>query len=227
MTQPINFSDYYNDLYYSSFNGEGGVIGGYSASGTVSENDVSISGDTKITKNGIAIIGGYAGSGTVSDNTVTVSGNAEVTGGGSSYYPSEFSSIVIGGYLNAWNSESNGIVTGNTVTVSGSAKITPTTSYGYYNGSVAIIGGYIYGYQSTGEVSKNEVTVSGGNVIGGIIGGLGYGYKVSNTITGNSVSISGGEIQTLGNYDMYYGIGSVVGGYSSDWGVVLVVSIRT
>ncbi|UXN05488.1 hypothetical protein [Bartonella sp. HY761] len=199
----------------------GDVYGGYSSTfyvstGETSSNEVTISGNAKIsgmvagggntTQNGIAnnalnnkvtisddavitsfVYGGFSqntagASGNTNNNIVTITGNAQLN------------KSVYGGYTEATRGL-GGDSTNNTVTLNGTNAVI----------SADVVGGRSYG-TIAGQVTNNEVLISGQNTISGsVYGGNSYNYAYNGTSTqvaSNKVSISGDTTVT----------GSVYGG---------------
>ena len=162
---------------------DGWVFGGFTASGDVSGNTVTLSGATTRVNN---IEGGESIDGDVYDNTVKllsgmVSGDAGIRGGWSSIGAVFGNSVEISG-----GSARN--IAGGLSGGSGGAK--PVT-----RNSVVLSGGVVEdvrgGHSFSGNVTDNTVTVEPGAQISSfIMGGSGNGDDV--TISGNVVNLSAG-----------------------------------
>lgn len=188
------------------------LYGGYSVGGKVYDNQVEVSGTAAITSDAF---GGLAvNNGDVTNNTVIISGGTL-----SNVYGGEF-----------WNDENSGssTVSGNKVEITG-GKITSSNR----------TSGNVYGgHSAKGEVSGNEVSISGANtkikkdVYGGYtkageakenilnisdgdIGGYVYGGRSDNgTAVGNTVHMDGSDIG-----------GFLYGGFSSGAAAKNTVSV--
>lgn len=188
------------------------LYGGYSVGGKVYDNQVEVSGTAAITSDAF---GGLAvNNGDVTNNTVIISGGTL-----SNVYGGEF-----------WNDENSGssTVSGNKVEITG-GKITSSNR----------TSGNVYGgHSAKGEVSGNEVSISGANtkikkdvyggytkageakenilnISAGDIGGYVYGGRSDNgTTVGNTVHMDGGAVD-----------GFLYGGFSSGAAAKNTVSV--
>lgn len=163
------------------------AYGGYSSSGAVTENSVTISGSSSVSS---VVIGGYSYDGAATGNSVTISGGTfsvdEIYGGFSDSGTASNNSVTInntaignnqsgsaslyGGY------SKNGDATGNIVTINGEASIINRIVYG----------GVTDNY---GDASNNSLTINGGRFAKVVYGGLGKLGTASN----NSITISRGH----------------------------------
>ncbi|MDR1311150.1 MAG: hypothetical protein LBK01_04640, partial [Burkholderiaceae bacterium] len=183
----------------------GNVTGGSSNFGTVTVIIVNISGGIVSTSSVGSVSGGFSiGSGNATNNTVNISG-------GTVDYN------VAGGNTNGSGHATDNIVniSGGIVGTSGISNVTGGNSMGgtVTNNTVNISGGSLYSgviggnsYTGNGDATDNIVNISGGSLYSGVIGGNSrYG---NGDATGNIVNISGGIVSTSG-------AGSVTGGFSN------------
>ena len=181
----------------------GEIYGGYNPLGDAADNHVTIEGGSVNADGGHAVRGG-AGNGTVSGNDVTISGgtvggavyggqgNGTVTGNAVELSGGTVQKDVYGG-------QGDGTVSGNTVTLSGGELGDDVILYGGQGAGIVdsnrvvvstsqTIGNTIYGGAGTGAVNGNVVELRNGTVAGTVYGGAG------GTANGNAVTLSGGTI---------------------------------
>ncbi len=164
-----------NQVTINSSTVSGTVYGGYNGIGGVYQNHVTINSGTVPGM----VYGGRSETGLADNNTVTISGGT-------------VSSRVYGGYSGA-HSASNNKVTISGGTVSG--RVYGGYSFGDEIGNTVIISGgtvtsTVYGgYGKTGAVSNNKVTISGGTVTGTVYAG----YAQIGEASDNTVTIQGNE----------------------------------
>ena len=168
------------------------AYGGYSESGAVSKNTLTIAGASS---GGQLLAGGYAAAGAASGNTLSVS-DVNLTSAGQMY----------GGYGAAEAS-------GNTLSVSNMPMLASTLYGGYSDGaasgnSVSVsagkVTGNIYGGYSTGaEASGNTVTLKDVTVDGDVYAGY---TEAADAATNNNTLVISGMTQITG--DFYGGNGA-------------------
>ncbi|MBQ0067273.1 MAG: hypothetical protein KBS60_03690, partial [Phascolarctobacterium sp.] len=211
-----NDNDYDDDDQYCN-----NVYAGYSKSGEVSENTLSITGCTifeevyggygkengKVSGNvvtinsceiGFDVYGGYSeGSGKVSENIVTINGGI-------------INWSVYGGY-----SYENGEVSGNIVIVNGGTVGDDVIGGSSNNGKVSkntviindgVIESEVYGGSSDGEASENTIIINGGTIDYLIVGGFGFRDEI---VSRNTVTITNGTISAGIEGGWGYGSGEV------------------
>ncbi len=181
-----------------------GVSGGRSLRANAGNNTVTIRGGTvgNLPYTGNVYGGGSASDGDAISNTVTIAGgtiNGHVYGGYSSSGNAENNTVilsrekeapVLNGTLFGGLSDGGGTVSGNTLTITGGKA---TAAFG--------------GRATTGDVTGNKVTMSGGEIVRGSTSGFYagnlYGGLAENGVAaGNEVTISGG---TLGRFTYVFG----------------------
>ena len=180
--------------------GKPNLTGGFSTSGAVIGNQVSITNATLI-GDYPAAYGGYSQTGNVSKNSITFEGgdNQEL------YINGGFSATGVAGGDTAADGNIVTIKSGTFFFVAGgysergSAKNNQVSVSG---GTVntEVYGGYVGG--GTGEATNNKVEISGGTVGSSVYGG----YSYTGTAEGNNVNVTGGHI-TVSVYGgkTYYG----------------------
>lgn len=177
-----------NSVILSGGSVKGSIYGGRGESGTVSGNTVTISNG-----NANGNIYGGQGSGDTKNNTVEITGgttsgtsiyggmgNGDVSGNEVSLSDAQINSSVYGGY-----SGKSGTVTGNTVAISGDTKFKQYASvYG--------------GYSVNGDVSGNEVNVSGKTDLSKV-----YLWGANKKGSDNTLTLDGwtGTVRTLKYFD--------------------------
>ena len=195
--------------------GKPNLTGGFSTSGAVIGNQVSITNATLI-GDYPAAYGGYSQTGNVSKNSVTFEGgdNQEL------YINGGFSATGVAGGDTAADGNIVTIKSGTFIFVAGgysergSAKNNQVSvSGGTVNAEV--YGGYVGG--GTGEATNNKVEISGGTVGSSVYGGYGY----TGTAEGNNVNVTGGHITVS-----VYG-GKIYGDSTNNTGAVIknIVSV--
>lgn len=193
------------------------LYGGYSEGGTVSGNQVEVSGSAAVTND--AFGGVVVNNGDVTGNKVIISGGTVKNVYGGEFWNDEDSGSskvsgniveITGGKITGSNKTSGNVygghsakgdVAGNEVSVSGAnTQIKKDVDGGYtkigqaqgniLNISSGKIGGYVFsGRSDSGEASGNIANVTGGTVSGYLYGGFS-----SSTAQGNTVSISNGDL---------------------------------
>ena len=200
----------------------GNVFGGSSTTGSVSYNEVAISGSNSNIS--ASVFGGYSGgSGEVTDNTVTIQNGAKlnkpVYGGlsnsnnaGKSDHGNTVTitgGTITGNVYGGYVTSGSGSAINNAVDISGSATIgasgsTKNIHGGYANGTGNAIGNTVSINLVTNDKGTPDDTTDDTGVIWGTVYG---GYSSSgdagdDDVNGNSVTISNGTVR-----------GSVFGGY--------------
>ena len=195
--------------------GKPNLTGGFSTSGAVIGNQVSI---TNATLSGYypTVYGGFSRTGTVSKNSVTfesgtneelyVYGGYSVTGvvGGDTAADGNIVTIKSGTvFFVAGGSSDKGSAKNNQVSVSGGTV------------GAEVYGGYVGG--GTGEATNNKVDISGGTVGSSVYGG----FSQIGTTEGNNVNVTGGHIAGA-----VYG-GKIYGDSTNNTGAVIknIVSV--
>ena len=175
---------------------EGSAVGGYSKSGAVKNNVVTVSGsETEVSE----IYGGSSWTGTVSENTANIQGGrvGYAYGGYSSDGTANgnklnISGVKVGGGVYGGDAPTT---TYNAVTISGDAEI--STPY--------LTGGRSFNYQTGGVATGNTFTIRGGTFSGvaeysyAIVGGFTDG---NGTAKDNAVNLTG-EVTGLENFELY------------------------
>ncbi len=153
---------------------KGALYGAYTAAGMAQENQVSVS-DGTVKEN---VYGGYSYRGSAQGNDVRLSGST-VVGDEEDFDNGN----VYGGVSNS------GAALANTVTLEDNVQV--------YN---SVTGGQVDGEDSTGAVTGNTVTMTGGTVAADLQGGLTYGTGL---VSDNTADLMGGTVA-----------GSVYGGFA-------------
>lgn len=168
-----------------------------------SNNTITINGDVPglVHGGGVVVIGGDV-SNSASGNSVIIKGSATI--GVSSGGPNQ--GAVLGGViLGVGSGSASGDVLDNTVQVTDNAFI-----YGDVYGGLLYLNPADAGNTITGKVEGNEVTVSGGEIVGAVFGGQAAGHSGTSQATNNRVTVSNGAIGTGGG-----GVNTgIVGGYA-------------
>ncbi|MBR1661213.1 MAG: hypothetical protein IJ694_02945 [Acidaminococcaceae bacterium] len=159
------------------------AIGAYTASGTVSGNEVTIE-NSKVDG---SVFGGYSRSGTAGATTAGEGNNVIITGG-------TIGREVYGGYVDSGNGNANG----NSVTLTGSSVGRDGAGWSVRGGS-----------SSSGDANDNRLVITGSTLEGGVQGG--YVSGGSGSTHGNTVIINGESTSLRGVYggDMYRSTGKV------------------
>ena len=167
------------------------VFGADGINGTVTSNEVSLSGDAQVEIN---VFGGRvrdnSGDAMVAENRVTLSGSAQVTGtvwGGYSGGTGEVNNNRV--TLEDGNESVNGDIYGGQSIGNGNVKNNTVEVKGGTVGS-SVFGGSGDG---SGSVKENSVTISGNaQLIQGVYGGR---NRENGIVTDNTVTVNGGEIR--------------------------------
>ena len=190
------------------------AYGGYSSSGAVTDNSVTISGSSSVSS---VVIGGYSYDDAATGNSVTISGgtfsgtkasggfsyDGDATGNSVTISGGTFSvDEIYGGFSDSGTASNNSVTINNTAignNQSGSASL-----YGGYsedgdatgnsitiNGASSVIDRIVYGgvTNNYGDASNNSLTINGGSFAKAVYGGLGKLGTASN----NSITISRGH----------------------------------